>query len=112
MYAGVNIEHFAEALGAITGWDIDGLELLKVGERVINLQRMFNIREGFSRQDDLLPERMKSKPAFGLYKKEESCVIKDFEHMLDEYYHARRWDVKTGRPLDEKLWELGIKKNL
>lgn len=108
MYAGIYVDHLADILSALTGWDIDGEELLKVGERVFNLQRMFNIREGFSREDDLLHERVKKKPAFGIYSGEERCAIQDFEGMLDEYYEARGWDRETGRPLKSKLVELGL----
>lgn len=108
MYCGIYIDHLAELLSAVTGWNIDGQELLKVGERVINLQRLFNMREGFRRDDDLLPERMKQKPAFGFYKNEGRCALKDFEGMLDEYYTARGWDTKTGIPTKEKLLELEL----
>jgi aldehyde:ferredoxin oxidoreductase len=108
MYAGITLENLAELLSASTGWDINGRDLLKVGERVLNLQRLFNMREGLSRKDDVLPERIKQKPAFGFYEKEDQCAIKDFEGMLDEYYAARRWDIKTGRPSKEKLRELGL----
>ena len=108
MYCGIYIDHLAELLSAVTGWNIDGQELLKIGERVINLQRLFNMREGFRRDGDLLPERMKQKPAFGLYKNEDRCAIKDFEGMLDEYYQARGWDTKTGIPTKEKLLELEL----
>ena len=66
------------------------------------------MREGFSRDDDLLPERMKKLPAFGKYKDIERCAIKDYEGMLNEYYEARGWNLKTGRPTDEKLRELEI----
>jgi aldehyde:ferredoxin oxidoreductase len=95
-------------LSAITNWDIDGKELLKIGERVINLQRLFNIREGFTNKDDLLPERMRGLPKFGDYKDEKKCVIKDYEGMLNEYYEARGWDKQTGKPLPEKLHDLDI----
>jgi len=108
MYCGIYIDHLAELLSAVTGWNIDGQELLKVGERVINLQRLFNMREGFRREDDLLPERMRQKPAFGFYKNEDRCLIKDFEGMLDEYYKARGWNAKTGIPTKEKLMELEL----
>ncbi|MGD9410992.1 MAG: aldehyde ferredoxin oxidoreductase family protein [Desulfobacterales bacterium] len=108
MYAGITLENLAELLSASTGWDITGRDLLKVGERVLNLQRLFNIREGLSRKDDILPERIKQKPAFGFYEKEDQCAIKDFEGMLDEYYEARKWDLKTGTPSKEKLKELGL----
>jgi len=97
MYSGLTIDHYAAMLSALTGWDIDGWELMKVGERVINLQRMFNVREGFKREDDLIPERMQKLPSFGIYEKEKRCEIHDYEKMLDEYYEARGWDVPPRR---------------
>ncbi|UCB45371.1 MAG: aldehyde ferredoxin oxidoreductase family protein [Spirochaetota bacterium] len=108
MYADLHLSHYAKMLSAITGWDIDGHELMNIGERAINLQRLFNVREGISREDDQIHERMKKKPDFGFYKDEDRCVIKDFDAMLDEYYDARGWDKKTGRPTKEKLSELGL----
>jgi aldehyde:ferredoxin oxidoreductase len=108
MYAGITLDNFADLLSASTGWEIKGRDLLEVGERVLNLQRLFNMREGLSRKDDQLPDRIKSKPAFGFYEKEEQCTIKDLEGMLDEYYAARKWDIKTGRPSKEKQKELGL----
>jgi aldehyde:ferredoxin oxidoreductase len=108
MYAGITLDNLADLLSASTGWDIKGRDLLEVGERVLNLQRLFNMREGLSRKDDILPERIKQKPAFGFYEKEDQCAIKDFEGMLDEYYEARKWDIKTGMPSKEKLKELGL----
>ena len=108
MYVGLTLDNYAEMLSAITNWDIDGKELLKIGERVINLQRLFNIREGFTQKDDLLPERMRGLPKFGDYKDEKKCVIKDYEGMLNEYYEARGWDKQTGKPLTEKLHDLDI----
>jgi len=108
MYAGITLDNLADLLSASTGWDIKGRDLLEVGERVLNLQRLFNMREGLSREDDILPERIKQKPAFGFYEKEQLCAIKDFEGMLDEYFEARKWDIKTGMPSKEKLKELGL----
>jgi len=108
MYCGLTVDHYAAMLSALTGWDIDGAGLLKVGERAINLQRLFNVREGFTRADDSIPERMGQLPAFGKYKDEERCAIKDYEGMLREYYEARGWDVESGEPTREKLRELGL----
>lgn len=108
MYSGIYLDELSEIFSAITGWDIDGKEMLKVGERVFNLQRMFNVREGFRRGDDMIPKRVMRKPAFGLYVDEERCAIKDFDGMLDEYYEARGWDIKTGVPSQKKLQDLGV----
>lgn len=109
MYAGITLEHYAKLLSALTGWQIAGKDLLKIGERVNNLQRLFNIREGISKKDDLIHERVKSIPKFGLYHEENRCAIKDYERMLEEYYLARGWDQETGIPKLDKLRELGLK---
>jgi len=66
------------------------------------------MREGFGRNDDLLPERVKKIPSFGIYKDEPRCAINDFEGMLDEYYEERGWDLTTGKPSNEKLRELEL----
>jgi len=105
---GVSLDHWASMLRGLTGWDIDGDELLKICERVYNLQRLFNIREGLGRKDDVLPKRALSVPEFGIYENNEDCVIRDFDALLDEYYIARGWDLKTGYPAKAKLEELGL----
>lgn len=107
-YAGINPEHWAEMLSATTGWDMDAVELVKVGERVHNLQRLFNMREGLRRADDMLPERVRSAPEFGAYEGNENCVLSNYEELLDEYYIACGWDVETGIPTQEKINELGL----
>ncbi len=108
MYCGLTIDHYAAMLSAATGWIIDGWDLLEVGERVSNLQRMFNVREGLNRNDDAIPDRMKRLPAFGKYADEGRCAILDYEGMLDDYYETREWDRDTGRPMEQKLRELGL----
>ena len=107
IYAGLTPDDLAKELSALTGWDIDGKELLKIGERIYNLERMFDIREGISRKDDELPQRVKNIPEFGKYASVPECAIKDYELMLEEYYEARGWD-KNGIPTSEKLNELGL----
>ncbi len=107
IYAGLTPDDLSEILSNLTGFDINGRELLKIGERVYNLQRMFNIREGISRRDDKLPSRVVSVPEFGKYSKVEESAVKDQELMLDEYYQARGWD-KNGIPTSKKLEELSL----
>lgn len=108
MYFGLTLEHYAKLLSAFTGWHLDGKDLLKIGERVNNLQRLFNIRGGFSRKDDVIPIRARQRPQFGAYQGEERCIINDYEGMLVEYYKARGWDKETGRPDRKKLMGLGL----
>lgn len=109
MYVGVELDDYAKMLEPVTGWEVRGEDLLEGGERASNLQRAFNIREGFSAVDDEIPERMKSLPEFGNYANEPRCEIEDYQSMLIDYYKARGWNSTTGEPTDEKLKELGLK---
>ncbi len=108
MYTGLTLDHWADMLSGLTGINIDGRKLLRIGERVTNLQRLFNMREGFTRKDDTLPTRVMNVPLFGKYKDEPDCAIKNLDAMLEEYYEARGWDKKDGIPKETKLKDLGI----
>ena len=90
---------------AVTGADLDAAGFLRVGERVNNLERAFNIREGLSRKDDTLPARfLKEEVADG----EAMGNVVRLEAMLNEYYALRGWDPETGCPGKEKLLSLGL----
>jgi len=108
MYAGITLDQYAKLLSSLTGWNLKGKDLLRIGERTNNLQRLFNTREGFSKKDDSIPDRAKQRPLFGAYKDEDRCIVKDYEGMLKEYYEARGWNTETGIPIKEKLLELGL----
>jgi len=108
VYNGLGLPELAELMSSLTGWHIDGEELLNVGERVYNLQRMFNVREGISKKDDYLPERVRQLPQFGKYSSVTECEIKHYQRMLDEYYRARGWSLETGISTKEKLQQLGL----
>lgn len=108
VYSGLVLPELSELVSSLTGWDISGQELLDIGERVYNLQRMINVREGVRRKDDQIPERVRKMPEFGAYASEAGCEIKNYEGMLDEYYEARGWDKETGIPTKEKLQQLGL----
>ena len=107
-YNGLWLTELAELMFSLTGWDIDEEELLSIGERVYNLQRMFNVREGMGKKDDHLPERVRKLPEFGKYSSIGECEVKDYERMLEEYYEARGWNRETGIPTKEKLQQLGL----
>jgi len=96
----------AELLRATTGWEIDGQEVRRIGERIVNLERLFIAREGIDRRADTLPQRFVAEPLVD--DGESSGSIVELEAMLDEYYRARGWDVRTGLPTQEKLDELGL----
>jgi aldehyde:ferredoxin oxidoreductase len=102
------IEKAATLFNLATGKDWSHEELLKKGERIRNLERMFDARQGLTREMDNLPNKFFDKPLTkGKY---EGAVLdrKKFEQMKDEYYEKRGWDKATGLPTPEKLEELKL----
>lgn len=90
---------------AVTGLNMSTDQMLKAAERVINLERIFNINEGFDREDDYLPQRLiKEKAPDGLGKGE---VVK-MDVVLADFYKTMEWDIKTGVPKKSKLKELDL----
>jgi aldehyde:ferredoxin oxidoreductase len=100
-------EQAAEILTALTGYDFTSDELKKSAERVVNLERVYICRCGMGRVDDTLPERFLHEPLPKECGQSAGSVV-ELEPMLDEYYHSRGWDVKTGVPTKEKLEELNL----
>ncbi|MBW6486582.1 MAG: aldehyde ferredoxin oxidoreductase family protein [Syntrophobacterales bacterium] len=78
----------------------------KFGERIVCLERCFNVREGFSRKDDTLPDRMFKEPLKNAGPST-GAVIRKMDNLLDEYYDFMGYD-KNGIPTAEKLKELGL----
>jgi aldehyde:ferredoxin oxidoreductase len=103
----VNPELYGKLVSAATGvMDFaDPAYLWQVGERIFNLERMFNVREGFGRKDDIFPKRLASEP---LPAGPSAGQVFETETLLKDYYKARGWDVKTGIPTAAKLNELGL----
>jgi aldehyde:ferredoxin oxidoreductase len=97
-------EYFARALTTVTGISYSTGELVRVGERVWNLEKLYNLREGFTREHDTLPDRLLNEPvAEGPSK----GWVSHLEPMLTEYYRTRGWD-ENGVPKWKKLEELGL----
>ncbi len=95
-------------LSAITGREYDKTEFMKTGERVFNLEKLFNYREGFGRADDTLPDRF-FEDAFTIGPKKGSVLNRDkFDAMLKQYFKDRGWDPETTRPGESKIKELGL----
>ncbi|MHA2226525.1 MAG: 3-hexulose-6-phosphate synthase [Candidatus Hodarchaeales archaeon] len=99
------VKIYAKLLTTATGFFIDENELRKIGERIYNLERLFNIREGLTKDDDNLPQRFLEEtipegPAKG--------QTVNLDNLLQNYYHVRGWD-ELGNPSDRKLEELSIK---
>lgn len=99
---------FHHFMNAITGLDWTAESFEKAGERIINLERHFNHREGFSRHDDWIPDRFfedapTSGPSSGMTVEREA-----FNKMLDEYYALRGWNANTAAPGEEKIRDLDL----
>ena len=104
----MDMPFLAAALRAATGvpelGDLDHLWVL--GERIVTLERQFNVREGFSRKDDVLPDRMVTEPLVDAGPNTGE-LIREPDVLLDEYYAALGYD-QDGRPLPATLARLGL----
>ncbi|GFN23918.1 aldehyde ferredoxin oxidoreductase family protein [Thermanaeromonas sp. C210] len=99
-------EDMARAIRYATGLEIEVQGLKKIGERIYNLQRCYNVLCGISRKDDTLPRRFLEEPNPSAAAKGLVCRL---EPMLEEYYYLRNWDPRTGYPTIKKLEELDLK---
>ena len=97
----------ADLVGAATGMHLTADEVQQIGERVNNVARLFNGREGFDRKDDTFPKRLMTEPIKAGASAGQLISQADLDVMLDEYYEARGWD-KNGNPTAAKLRELGL----
>lgn len=100
-----SVDDYADLVAAATGLPIDGRALLTIGERIWNLERLFNQKEGFSARDDKLP------PSFSTPLPEGGSRnrVVHLKPMLSEYYSLRGWDSK-GQPTTKRLAHLEISK--
>ncbi|MDI3480542.1 MAG: aldehyde:ferredoxin oxidoreductase [Tepidanaerobacteraceae bacterium] len=97
----------ADMLSSLTGLNFTPAEIEKIGERVNNLARAFNVREGFTRKDDNLPERILTEPLKEGGSKGQYISRAELDKMLDEYYYERGWTAE-GIPTKQKLLDLGL----
>jgi aldehyde:ferredoxin oxidoreductase len=102
-------QNTANLMEAVTGLKYSPEEVQAVGERINNLARAFNVREGFRRSDDTLPERLMTEPLKAGASKGQFISKDELKLMLDEYYAERGWDINTGTPTRERLRQLGLK---
>ena len=100
---------FGRMLTAATGIEefADWAYLNRVGERVWNLDRAFNVRDGFDRRHDTLPQRVQTEPLHTREAQGEGQMVRTLDKFLDEYYQLRGW-TPDGIPSREKLEELGL----
>jgi aldehyde:ferredoxin oxidoreductase len=96
-----------EVFPLLTGVKMEEAEFKRIGERIVNLIRAFNVREGISRKDDTMPKRLFEEPLPDGASKGMVLDKNEFNKALDEYYKLRGWDP-NGIPSTEKLVELGL----
>ena len=92
-----------EILRSVTGWDLTPEEMVTTAQRGVTLARLFNLREGFSRADDILPPRFSED-----LPKHQGLPEELQERIVTEYYAEQGWDTRTGVPLPETIRALGI----
>ncbi len=103
----IQVSDVVDAVRAATGWDVTVEDLLEIGERAVNMARLFNVREGFNRSDDRLPDRLhgplEGGPLTGV------SIDRDaFEGAISALYTLKGWDPATGAPTAECLERLGL----
>jgi len=106
---GINFNDvYTNLLEAVTGWHFDISELNQIGERICNIERIFNVRAGISRKDDTLPFKvMREGIPRGPLPGQRTPPDKLTE-LLDRYYQLRGWD-ENGIPRERTLERLDLK---
>ncbi len=98
-------EDWASLIQNLLGYAFTAEDFAKTGERLYNLARVYNVREGITRADDTLPPRLLEEPMPEGPAKGEKVNL---DPLLNAYYEYRGWDKDTGIPTKEKLKELGL----
>ena len=100
-------EHYPRMINAVTGWDLSLDDVERIGERIWNLERAFNVREGIGREQDVLPYRVMHEPVPEGMHKGMHCPPDELNGMLDDYYALRGW-TPDGVPTPERLQALEL----
>ena len=103
----IRMDEMVASVNAATDWDASLEDLFLIGERATNLARVFNAREGFSRKDDTLPERIFSPLENGALEGE-AIPRDEFESALTELYTIKGWHPKSGTPTRDRLEALSL----
>jgi aldehyde:ferredoxin oxidoreductase len=103
-FANPQVQTMVDLLSSATGREISIDDAMAAGERIWNLKRALNIRLGQTRKDDRLPKPL----LVPLKEGGTEGHVPNLDAMLAEYYQARGWDPKTGKPKQEKMLALGL----
>lgn len=96
-----------EIINAVTGWGVTLEELEQLTDRGLTMTRLFNMREGITRADDRLPDRLHEPLRRGPLQ-DKVLTREEIDEWVTTYYLERGWDARTGRPLPETLQKLGL----
>ena len=107
LFVGWSLAQKLEIIQATTGWTVSAVELMKMAERAWTLARVFNVREGFTPEDDKLPDRMYGPTTSGALA-DGGIDRQELQQALRTYYGMMGWDQETGAPTATKLHELGV----
>ncbi|MEM2560533.1 MAG: aldehyde ferredoxin oxidoreductase family protein [Candidatus Bathyarchaeia archaeon] len=99
----LSVRDYAELLSAVTGWNLSEDDILRIGERIYDLERVIVNKLGFDGKDDVLPKRLLEEP---MPEGPAKGHVVELEKMKEEYYRIRGW--VNGKPTAEKLRELEI----
>lgn len=103
----LSLDDVVKTVKGATGWNTSLFELMRVSDRSMNMARVFNLREGFGRNDDTWPERL-FEPLSDGPNKGKTFSKEDLESAKDLYYEMMGWDKENGRPTEGKLVELNL----
>jgi len=106
-FLAADLRLIARLLNAACDTDYDDVSIVTVGKRIWTLTRLFNLREGFSRKDDSIPQRLHLDPLPEGNPKGRIIPERNFQKMLSEYYELWGWD-QQGRPTRATIEELGL----
>lgn len=101
---GMQMAQIAQLFSCVRGKTITAEALMKAGDRIWNLERLFNIREGFNRKDDTLPSRLLNEP---MPEGPAKGQVVELDRLLDDYYLTRQWNA-NGIPMSAILQKLGL----
>ncbi len=104
-----SLENEAALTTALMGWDLDADELALAGERIVNLERLYNLNHGAGREEDDLPDRFVEERVSDPGPTQGMTV--GIQRTVRDFYTAMGWD-QDGNPTPEKLEELGLGSNL
>ena len=96
-----------DIINAVTGWGVTLAELEELSDRGLTMARLFNLREGFTRADDRLPDRLHEPLRRGPLS-DKVLTHQEIDEIVTGYYAARGWDEATGTPKPETLAHLGL----